>query len=132
MHDVSNLFEFNFFQRKQCFSKLCPFGHFLSTCYHVALRKSPNFFSNKVQVDLPLFKFYMMPFSFGYKWFSKNGHQTLVVINICNYLIFIASFLDRHVIVVTGLIGPLRWIVYSLSSLLNDMLICYSLFETIK
>ena len=49
-----------------------------------------------------------MPFWFGYKWFSKNGQGVLVVINICNYLIFIAVFSGSHIMVDTGLIGPLE------------------------
>ena len=49
-----------------------------------------------------------MPFSFGYKWFSKKGQGVFVVINICNYLIFIAVFSGSHIMVAPGLIGPLE------------------------
>ena len=34
--------------------------------------------------------------------------KELVVINICNYLIFIAVFSDSRIMVATGLIGPLE------------------------
>ena len=51
-----------------------------------------------------------MPF-----WLVISGFQkidgVLVVINICNYLIFIAVFSGSHIMVATGLIGPLEQIV---------------------
>ena len=47
MHNVSN----QFFSKKQCFNKFCPFAHFLSTCYHVALRILSILCSNKVQIN---------------------------------------------------------------------------------
>ena len=40
--------------------------------------------------------------------FQKNGQGVLVVIIICNYLIFIAVFSGSNIMVATGLIGPLE------------------------
>ena len=84
MRNVSNQFEFNSFLKKQCFNKLCPFCSFLVDLLPSRIDEKSHILFQKVPVNL------------------------LVVINICNYLIFIAVFYGSHIMVATGLIGPLE------------------------
>ena len=81
--------------KKQHFYKLCTFALFLSTSYQVAMSKSPIFFANEIQVHF-IVNVLSDAILIWLLSIIKNG-QVLVVINICNYLIFLAVFSGSHI-----------------------------------
>ena len=71
-----------------------------------------------------------MQFSFGFYCFSENGQRLFVVTNIFNRLIFIAVFFGSNIIIVTGLTGNFKQIVFFIQQFVEryvDMLIFLSL-----
>ena len=75
MHNFSNQFEINSFKKNQCFNKLCPFSHLLSTHYQVALRKSPIFCSKKVKINFPIISFIWCHFDLFINGFQKMDNE---------------------------------------------------------